>query len=138
MQRQIGRKELHNTHAWCHFTMLWLTVFLWVVLLLYMLLFHWLRASVEPLIMNHFKITDIASYSLLEAKLFIYLLWSCCIVSILAMINDWGKKWRPSDKISSILLVVLMFSTASFAFFYASCDLNCFDGHLSLLSSLVS
>jgi len=134
MQQQIGRRHFHNAHEIRRFTLLWLTILLWAVFLVYMILFHWLREIVEPMLMSHFDIMNIASYPFVEAQLFIYLLWACCSVSVLAIMNTWGKKHRAGDNTPDKFLVVIMAITVSFAFYYAYCDLDCLDGRLSLLA----
>jgi hypothetical protein len=135
MQPEFERKNFHNGHEWRRFIMLWLTVFLWAAFLAYMLLFHYQREMFEPLIMGHFGITAISNYQFVEIRLFMYLLWSCCIVSVLAILNTWGKKRRPGDGVPDMFLIVIMLSTVVFAFYYAKTDLHYLDGQLSMLAT---
>lgn len=135
MQQEYERKHFHNGHEWRRFIMLWLTVFLWGAFLAYMLLFHYQRDMFEPLIMGHFGITAISNYQFVEIRLFMYLLWSCCIVSVLAILNTWGKKRRPGDGIPDMFLIAIMLSAVVFAFYYAKTDLNYLDGQLSVLAT---
>jgi len=136
MQQHFERKRLHNGHEWRRFIMLWLTVILWAAFLAYMLLFHYQREIFEPFIMNHFQITSVSNYQFVEIKLFMYQLWSCCIVSILAILNTWGKKRRSDDGTPDKLLIIIMSVTIAFAFYYAKTDLNYLNGQLSLLAEL--
>ncbi len=136
MQQEFERKHFHNAHEWRRFFMLWLTVILWGAFLAYMLLFHYQREIVEPIIMNHFGITSRANYQFVEIRLFMYQLWACCIVSVLAILNTWGKKRRPGDGIPDVFLIVIMSSTVFFAFYYAKTDLNYLNGQLSILATL--
>lgn len=136
MQQQFERKRLHNAHEWRRFIMLWLTIILWGAFLIYMLLFHYQRAMFEPLVMNHFEISTAAHYQYVEIQLFMYLLWACCIVSVLAILNTWGKKRRPGDNTPDKFLIFIMSVTVLFAFYYAKTDLNYLNGQLSLLAKL--
>jgi len=136
MQQEFERKTFHNAHEWRRFFMLWLTVFLWGAFLIYMLMFHYQRDFFEPLIMQHFGITSESNYQYVEIRLFMYLLWSCCIVSILAILNTWGKKRRPGDNVPDQFLIVIMSATVLFAFYYAKTDLNYLNGQLSVLATL--
>ncbi|WP_022941105.1 hypothetical protein [Psychromonas hadalis] len=136
MQQQFERKRFHNAHEWRRFFMLWLTVFLWGAFLVYMLLFHYQREIFEPIIMGHFGITSVANYQFVEIRLFMYLIWSCSIVSVLAILNTWGKKRRPGDGTPDKFLIVIMSSAVVFAIFYAKTDLNYLNGQLSVLASL--
>ena len=54
MQQQFERKHFHNGHEWRRFFLLWLTIFLWGGFLFYMVLFHYQREFIEPLVMGHF------------------------------------------------------------------------------------
>lgn len=137
MQQQFERKRFHNAHEWRRFFMLWLTIFLWAAFLAYMLLFHFYRAEFEPLVMDHFGVMLVEYYQFAEIKLFMYLLWGCCIISVLAIINTWNKKRREGDNIPDKYLIVIMLVTVSFAFYYAKTDLDYLNGQLSILSSLL-
>jgi hypothetical protein len=134
MEHQFERKRFHNAHEWRRFFMLWLTVFLWAAFLAYMLMFHYQREIFEPLIMGHFDITQFSNYQFVEIKLFLYLLWACCIVSVLAILNTWGKKRRTNDGLPDKFLIVIMSATVAFAFYYAKTDLNYLNGQLSILA----
>ncbi|MCP4325980.1 MAG: hypothetical protein GY951_04985 [Psychromonas sp.] len=136
MHQEFERKRFHNAHEWRRFFMLWLTVFLWAAFLVYMLMFHYQRDSFEPIIMQHFAITDESNYQFVEIRLFMYLLWSCCIVSVLAILNTWGKKRRPGDNTPDKFLIVIISSAVLFAFYYAKTDLNYLNGQLSVLATL--
>ncbi len=135
-QQHFERKRLHNAHEWRRFFLLWSTVFLWGAFLGYMLLFHFQREIFEPMVMEHFNIQSAANYQYVEIRLFMYLLWSCSIVSVLAIVNTWGKKRRPGDNTPDKFLVVIMSVTVAFALFYAKTDLNYLNGQLSILASL--
>ena len=74
-------------------------------------------------------------YQFAEIKIFMYLLWSCCIVSVLAIINTWNKKRREGDNTPDKYLIVIMSVTVIFAFYYAKTDLDYLNGQLSLLAS---
>jgi len=137
MQQQFERKHFHNGHEWRRFFLLWLTIFLWGGFLFYMVLFHYQREFIEPLVMGHFGITSKSYYQFVEIQIFSYLLWSCCIVSVLAIINTWGKKRREGDNIPDKYLIVIMLLSVSFAFYYAKTDLNYLNGQLSILASLL-
>ncbi len=136
MQQHFERAHFDNGHEWQRFIMLWLTIFLWASFLVYMLLFHYLREFIEPSVMGYFNITNKSFYQYAEIKLFTYLLWSCCIVSILAIINTWGIKRRQTDKIPDKYLIIIMASTVLFAIYYAKTDLNYLNGQLSVLAPL--
>ncbi|WP_354624448.1 hypothetical protein [Psychromonas sp. MME2] len=136
MEQRYIRERLHNAHEWRRLLMLWLTVFLWAAFLGYMLLFHYAREFFEPLIMNHVGVESEQYYQFVEIKIFMYLLWSCCIVSVLAIINTWNKKRREGDNTPDKFLIVIMSATVVFAFYYAKTDLNYLNGQLSLLARL--
>ena len=136
MQQHFERKRLHNAHEWRRFIMLWLTVILWAAFLAYMLLFHYQREIFEPIVMGHFEISSFTNYQFVEIQLFMYLLWACCIVSVLAILNTWGKKRRPNDGLPDKFLIVIMCTTVVFAFYYAKTDLNYLNGQLSVLATL--
>jgi hypothetical protein len=136
MQQEFERQHFHNAHEWRRFFMLWLTVFLWGAFLAYMLLFHYQREIFEPIIMGHFGIDAISNYQFAEIKLFMYLLWTCCIVSVLAILNTWGKKRRPGDNTADKFLIVIMSTSVIFSFYYAKTDLNYLNGELSVLATL--
>ncbi|GLS91483.1 hypothetical protein GCM10007916_25520 [Psychromonas marina] len=135
MQQQFQQKRLHNAQQWRRFIMLWLTVILWGAFLAYMLLFHFQREIFEPLIMKHFEVVNISDYRFVEIKLFMYMLWSCCIVSGLAIINSWGKERRSHDGTPDKLLIVVMLAAVGFAVYYAMTDLNYLNGQLSFLAN---
>jgi hypothetical protein len=137
MQHQYERRRLHNAHEWRRFILLWLTVFLWAALLVYMLLFHYQREFFEPLVMSHFGVDLPQHYQFAEIKLFMYLLWSCCIISVLAIINTWNKKRRKGDNTPDKYLIFMMLVTVSFAFYYAKTDLDYLNGQLSILATLL-
>ena len=137
MQYQNQRKRFHNAHEWRRFFMLWLTVFLWATFLVYMLLFHYYREGFEPLVMNHFGVIGFDYYQFAEIKLFIYLLWACCIISVLAIINTWNKKRRDGDNTPDKYLIGIMLVTVSFAFYYVKTDLDYLNGQLSILAGLL-
>ena len=118
------------------FSLLWLTVFLWAIFLAYMVLFHYQRDFFEPLVMSHFGVDSPLYYQFAEIKLFMYLLWSCCIISVLAMINTWNKKRRRGDNTPDKYLIVIMLSTVAFAFYYAKTDLDYLNGQLLFLANL--
>ena len=136
MQQHYERKRLHNAHEWRRFFLLWLTVFLWAIFLAYMVLFHYQRDFFEPLVMSHFGVDSPLYYQFAEIKLFMYLLWSCCIISVLAMINTWNKKRRRGDNTPDKYLIVIMLSTVAFAFYYAKTDLDYLNGQLLFLANL--
>lgn len=136
MEQQYVRQRFHNAHEWRRFLMLWLTVILWSAFLAYMLLFHFSRELFEPLVMDHFGIESPQNYLYAEIQLFMYLLWSCCIVSVLAIINTWNKKRREGDNTPDKFLVVIMSVTVAFAFYYAKTDLDYLNGQLSILATL--
>ena len=136
MQQQYVRQRFHNAHEWRRFFLLWLTVFLWAGFLVYMLLFHYARDFFEPLVMSHFAVDSAQYYQFAEIKIFIYLLWSCCIVSVLAIINTWNKKRRQGDNVPDKYLIVIMLCTVAFAFYYAKTDLDYLNGQLSILATL--
>ncbi len=136
MEQQYIRRHFHNGHEWRRFFLLWLTVLLWAAFLGYMLLFHYQREFFEPLVMSHVGITSPAYYEFAEIKIFMYLLWSCAIVSVLAIVNTWDKKRRDGDNIPDVFLIIIMGITVAFAFYYAKNDLNYLNGQLSILADL--
>ncbi|WP_019614502.1 hypothetical protein [Psychromonas ossibalaenae] len=136
MEQQYERKRFHNAHEWRRFFMLWLTVILWAVFLAYMMLFHYQREFFEPLVMSHFGVESPQYYEFAEIKLFMYLIWSCSIVSVLAIVNTWDKKRRDGDNTPDKFLIVIMSVTVIFAFYYAKTDLNYLNGQLSILANL--
>jgi len=101
-----------------------------------MLLFHFQRGFFEPLIMHSLGIQHAINYTTVEESVFLLLLWSCCFASVISMVNTWGKKRRPGDNKPDQLLVVIMATTVSFAFYYAYHDLDCLNGQLLLLGNL--
>ena len=135
MQQQFQQKRLHNTQQWRRFIMLWLTVILWGAFLVYMMLFHFQREIFEAFIMLHFEVVNNSDYLFVEIKLFMYMLWSCCIVSALAIINSWGKKRRNHNGTPAKLLIVVMLAAVSFALYYTATDLNYLNGQLSFLAN---
>jgi len=137
MQQQYERRRFHNAHEWRRFFLLWLTVLFWALFLGYMMLFHYQRDFFEPLIMSHFGVDAPQYYQFAEIKLFMYLLWSCSIISVFAIINTWNKKRRQGDNTPDKFLIVIMLSTVSFAFYYAKTDLNYLNGQLSILADLL-
>ncbi len=136
MERQYERKRFHNAHEWRRFFLLWITVFLWAAFLAYMVLFHYHRDLFEPVVMSHFGVDSPQHYQFAEIKIFMYLLWTCSIVSVLAIINTWNKKRREGDNTPDKYLIVIMIATVSFAFYYAKTDLDYLDGQLSILANL--
>ena len=136
MQFENERRRFQNAHQWRRFFLLWLTVFFWTILFVYMLLFHYQRDFFEPLVMSLFSIDSPRYYQFVEIKLFIYLLWSCGIVSVLAMINTWNKKRRQGDNRPDAYLIIIMSITVIFAFYYAKTDLYYLNEQLSILSNL--
>jgi hypothetical protein len=136
MQQHFEGNRRHTGNEWRRFIMLWLTVILWALFLVYMLLFHYQRELFEPFIMSHFQISTASNYLFVEMKLFMYQLWTCCIVSILAILNTWGKRRRSDDGTPDKLLIITMSVTIVFAFYYAKTDLNYLNGQLSLLAEL--
>ena len=136
MQERFERRYFHNAHEWRRFFLLWITILLWALFLVYMLLFHYQRVYFEPLVMSYFSVDFPQYFQFVEIKLFIYLLWSCCVISVLAIINTWNKKRRDGDNIPDIFLIVIMLITVSFALYYAKTDLNYLNGELSILSDL--
>jgi len=136
MRQQYNRQHFHNAHEWRRFFMLWLTVFLWAAFLAYMLLFHYNRDFFEPLVMMHFGVDSPLYYQFVEIQIFMYLLWACCIISVLAIINTWNKKRRQGDSTPDKYLIVIMLSTVAFAFYYAKSDLNYLNGQLAILADL--
>ena len=137
MEDQYKRRQFHNAHEWRRFFLLWITVVLWGLFLAYMLLFHYQRESFEPLVMSHFGVDYPQYYQFAEIKLFMYLLWGCSIISVLAIINTWNKKRREGDNTPDKYLVVIMAATVVFAFYYAKTDLDYLNGQLSLLAELL-
>ena len=136
-QNKKNRKRFHNAHEWRRFLLLWVTIFFWFAFLSYMIGFHFFRESVEPIIMKHIGITKHSNYQYVEIKLFIYLIWSCTIISTLAIINTWNKKRREGDNTPDKFLVVIMGITVAFSFYYAKTDLNYLNGQFSLLQSIL-
>ena len=136
MDQEIGKRAFFNGYEWRRFIVVWLCVFLWVIFLAYMLLFHYQRDVFEPLIMNHFGIKRSADYMFIEMLLFFYLLWSCCIVSILSIVNAWGKKRRLGDNKPDKYFLAIMSVTVCFAFYYAYCDLHCIDSQVAVLEHI--
>lgn len=136
MERQYERQRFHNAHEWRRFFLLWVTVFLWAAFLAYMMLFHYQREFFEPLIMSHVGVSSPQYYQFAEIKIFMYLLWSCSIISVLAIINTWNKKRREGDNTPDKYLVVIMLSSVLFAFYYAKTDLDFLNGQLSMLEKL--
>lgn len=136
MDHQLKRRHFHNAHEWRRFFLLWLTVILWALFLGYMVLFHYQREFFEPLVMSYFSVDLPQYFQFAEIKLFIYQLWSCCVISVLAIINTWNKKRRAGDNLPDKFLLSIMLITVSFAFYYAKNDLNYLDGQLSILSDL--
>lgn len=132
MQQLLER----NGHQWGRFFMLWLSVFLWGAFLVYMLLFHYQRELFEPIVMGHFNITSEANYQFSEIRLFLYLFFSCCIVSILAIFNTFGKRRRKNDNTPDKFLFFIMITTVVFAFYYAKTDLSYLNGTLSFLATM--
>ncbi|MCW8997063.1 MAG: hypothetical protein OQK77_14710, partial [Psychromonas sp.] len=104
--------------------------------LVYMMLFHYQREFFEPFVMSHFGVDLPRYYQSAEIQLFMYLLWSCCIISVLAIINTWNKKRRQGDNTPDKYLIVIMLSCVSFAFYYAKTDLNYLNGQLAILAEL--
>ncbi|MDA7745808.1 hypothetical protein N8878_00555, partial [Psychromonas sp.] len=137
MEQKFVRKRFHNAHEWRRFLLLWFTVLLWLSFLGYMLGFHYHRESFEPMIMNHVGIEEAQYYQYVEIKLFLYLIWSCSIVSILAIVNTWKKKRREGDHTPDKFLVVIMAVTVTFAFYYAKVDLDFLNGQFSFLEMLI-
>ena len=136
MPESFERRHFHNAHEWRRFFLLWITILLWGLFLVYMLLFHYQRVYFEPLVMSYFSVDFPQYFQFAEIKLFIYLLWSCCVISVLAIINTWNKKRRDGDNIPDIFLIVIMLTTVSFAIYYIKTDLNYLNGELSILSEL--
>lgn len=137
MQQEFERKHFHDEQQMCRFFMLWLTIFLWGGFLTYMLLFHYLRDIVEPLVMSHFEVINHSYYQFAEIRLFTYWLLSCCIISILAIISTSGIKRRRGDNIPDKHLIVIMSLSVLFAFYYVKNDLDYFNGQLSILATLL-
>jgi hypothetical protein len=88
--------------------------------------------------MSHFGVDQPRFYQFVEMKLFIYLLCSCSIISVLAIINSWNKKRRKGDHIPDRYLTGIMLVTVCFAFYYAKTDLNYLSGHFPILTKLLS
>lgn len=124
MEEQYQRKRFHNAHEWRRFFFLWVTVFLWLFFLGYMVGLHFYRESFQPIVMAHVGVTEQSFYFYAEMKLFLYFIWACTTVSILAIINTWNKKRRKGDNIPDVYLVVIMAITVFFAFYYAKVDLQ--------------
>lgn len=127
MEQQHDRKHFHNAHEWRRVFFLWVTVILWIGFLAYMVGFHYYRETFEPMVMAHVGVTEKVFFYYAEMKLFLYFIWSCTIVSILAIINTWDKKRRKGDNIPDIFLVIIMGITVFFAFYYAQVDLQFLD-----------
>lgn len=135
MAQQLGRRKLYNPTECRRFVITWLTFLLWAAFLIYMLLFHFMRDSFQPMVMQHFSISQASSYAYVEMTLFLYLLWSCCMIAILAMINSWGKKRRRADHIAENSFAAMMIVTVMFAFYYAHHDLHYLDRQIDVLLS---
>lgn len=136
MQQHYERQRFHNAHEWRRFFLLWITVFLWAAFLAYMMLFHFQREFFEPLVMSHVGVSSPQYYQFAEIKIFMYLLWSCSIISVLAIINTWNKKRRAGDNTPDKYLVVIMLTSVLFAFYYAKTDLDFLNGQLAILEQL--
>lgn len=135
-QREYNRQRFHNAHEWRRFFLLWLTVLFWAMFLAYMVLFHYQRSYFQPIIMSHFSITSPLYFQFAEIKLFMYLLWTCSVISVLAIINTWNKKRRKGDNVPDKYLIIIMLISLAFAFYYVKTDLNYLNGQLSILSEL--
>ena len=136
MEQEIDKRAFHSNYEWRRCTLIWVSAVFWAVFLTYMLLFHYFRESFEPIVMRHFSIGRTDDYPFIEMLLFLYLLWSCCIVSILSIVSGWGKHRRPADKRSDKCFMITMLITVCFAFYYANSDLDCIGEHITILEHI--
>lgn len=138
MQQQFHQKRLDNAQSQRHFILLWFTVSLWAMFLTYMLFFHFQREMFEPLVMKHFQVGTLSDYLFAEIKIFTYILWTCCIVTGLVILNSWGKMCHTHVGTPEIVLILIMLVTVSFALFYAITDLNYLNGQIVFLANYFS
>lgn len=137
MEETLDRRDRHNGHQRRRTFLLWLTVLLWGLLLLYMTLFHYQREFFEPIVMSYLHVDRPMLFQYAEIKFFMYLLWSCSFISVLTIINSWNKERRVGDVLPDIFLIVIMLVSVSFAFYYVKTDLNYLNGQLSILTDIL-
>lgn len=138
MGQEIDKNAFNSTQQWRGFAMIWLTAFLWCLFLAYMLLFHFQRGLFEPLIMHYFGIKQASYYQFIELQLFLYLLWSCCTVSILTLVNAWGIKHPLGKHFTDKILLGIAVITVCFACYYAERDLHYLSDQVTNLSDYFS